>query len=417
MNEVANKSLFQPDILVDPFEFYEEQRKASPVFFDEASGTYIVLDYDLISEAVGRLDDFSNNFNALLSGGKSKEELDNDEELQAIQSKGWPQVDTLLTADQPRHTRFRKLVNLAFSMPKVNKLEDSIRAMSNELIDGFIDKGECEFVSEYAIPMPVKTIAGQLGLDVADADTIKRWTNAFVDRLSGMMTRERQLETEREVVEYQHALKANMDARREQAQEDILSDLVNARVDGERPLDDAESLSIVQQLMVAGNETTTAALAEGLRLFATNPDQYEKIQEDPSLIPNAVEEVLRLSSGSSGIWRVMHRDAELGGVMLPKGAMVMMRYHAANRDPKQFENPNAFQVDRKNARTHLAFGKGIHMCVGNMLSRKEMTVSFQQFAKRIDNIRIREGAELTYPPNMMLRGLINLPLIFDKKQD
>ena len=95
--------------------------------------------------------------------------------------------------------------------------------------------------------------------------------------------------------------------------------------------------------------------------------------------------------------------------------MVMMRYHAANRDPKQFENPNEFRVDRKNARTHLAFGKGIHMCVGNMLSRKEMTVSFQQFAQRMDNIRIQEGAELRYPPNMMLRGLANLPIRFDKK--
>ncbi|MBF6603586.1 MAG: cytochrome P450 [Sphingorhabdus sp.] len=415
MNKQTAKSLFQPDILADPYDFYEEQRAKSPVFLDEASGAYVVLDYDLISEAVGRLDDFSNNFNAQLSGGKSAADLDNDEELQAILSTGYPQVDTLLTADQPTHTRFRKLVNLAFSMPKVNKLEDSIREMSNRLIDGFIDKGECEFMEEYAVPMPVQIIAGQLGLDHADAGTVKRWTNAFVDRLSGMMTRERQLETAREVVEFQHVLKANMDDRRKEAKSDILSDLVNARVDGERPLDDAESLSIVQQLMVAGNETTTAALGEGVRLFASNPDQYKKIQDDPSLIPNAVEEVLRMSSGSSGIWRVMHRDAELGGVTLPKGAMVMMRYHAANRDPKHFENPNEFRVDRKNARTHLAFGKGIHMCVGNMLSRKEMTVSFQQFAERMDNIRIQEGATLTYPPNMMLRGLTSLPIQFDKR--
>lgn len=415
MNKQTAKSLFQPDILADPYDFYEEQRAKSPVFLDEASGAYVVLDYDLISEAVGRLDDFSNNFNAQLSGGKSAADLDNDEELQAILSTGYPQVDTLLTADQPTHTRFRKLVNLAFSMPKVNKLEDSIREMSNRLIDGFIDKGECEFMEEYAVPMPVQIIAGQLGLDHADAGTVKRWTNAFVDRLSGMMTRERQLETAREVVEFQHVLKANMDDRRKEAKSDILSDLVNARVDGERPLDDAESLSIVQQLMVAGNETTTAALGEGVRLFASNPDQYKKIQDDPSLIPNAVEEVLRMSSGSSGIWRVMHRDAELGGVTLPKGAMVMMRYHAANRDPKHFENPNEFRVDRKNARTHLAFGKGIHMCVGNMLSRKEMTVSFQQFAERMDNIRIQEGATLTYPPNMMLRGLTSLLIEFDKR--
>ena len=416
MNDMTPPSLFHPDVLVDPFDFYEEQRARGPVYKDDATGTYVVLDYDLITEAVGRLDDFSNQFNAQLSGGKTKEDLDNDSELQAIIDKGWPQVDTLLTADQPRHTRFRKLVNLAFSMPKVNKLEDRIRKLSTDLIDGFVDDGKCDFVEQYAVPLPVHMIAEQLGLDRADAGTIKRWTNAFVARLSGMMDRERQLEAEREVVEFQHTLKANMDDRRTEARGDILSDLVNARVDDERPLDDAESLSIVQQLMVAGNETTTAALAEGLRLFATNPDQYKMIQDDPKLIPNAVEEVLRLSSGSSGIWRVMHREAELGGVTLPKGAMVMMRYHAANRDPKQFEDPNAFRVDRKNARTHLAFGKGIHMCVGNMLSRKEMTVSFQEIARRMDDIRIADGAELAYPPNMMLRGLTGLPLTFTKRE-
>ncbi len=414
-NAVSEKSLFEPTTLVDPFDFYEEQRSKSPVFLDEATGTYVVLDYDLITEAVGRLDDFSNQFDVRLSGGQDESDIEKDEEMQAIVSQGWPAVSTLLTADQPRHTSFRKLVNSAFAMPKVNKLEDSIRAMSNQLIDGFIDKGECEFVSEYAIPMPVKTIAGQLGLDRADADTVKRWTNAFVDRLSGMMTRERQLAAEREVLDFQLTLKANMDDRRKEARDDILSDLVNAKLDGERPLDDAESLSIIQQLMVAGNETTTAALAEGLRLFATNPEEYKKIQADPSLIPNAVEEVLRMSSGSSGIWRVMHRDAELGGVMLPKGAMVMLRYHAANRDPKQFENPNSFQIERKNVRTHLAFGKGIHMCVGNMLSRKEMAVSFQQFAQRIDNLSVATDAELVYPPNMMLRGLSALPLKFSKR--
>ena len=129
------------------------------MFLDKPSGTYVVLDHALITEAVGRLDDFSNQFNALLSGGETEASLKEDKELQAIIDEGWPQVSTLLTADQPVHTRFRKLVNMAFSMPKVNKLEDGIRAMSNELIDGFIDKGQCEFVNDYAVPMPVKTIS------------------------------------------------------------------------------------------------------------------------------------------------------------------------------------------------------------------------------------------------------------------
>ena len=238
MNDaVSELSLFDPTTLVDPFEFYEQQRAKSPVYLDKPSGTYVVLDHALITEAVGRLDDFSNQFNARLSGGDSEESLQEDKELQAIIDEGWPQVNTLLTADQPVHTRFRKLVNMAFSMPKVNKLEDGIRAMSNQLIDGFIDKGQCEFVNDYAVPMPVKTIADQLGLDRADAAVIKRWTVAFVDRLSGMMTRERTLEAEREVVEFQKTLKVNMDDRRAEAKEDILSDLVNAQLDGERSLD------------------------------------------------------------------------------------------------------------------------------------------------------------------------------------
>jgi cytochrome P450 len=265
------------------------------------------------------------------------------------------------------------------------------------------------------MPLPVQMITEQIGIDRTDFATVKRWSDAFADRLGGMISKERELECAEEVVEFQHAMKAKIDERRASPRDDLLSDLVNAQVDGERPLDDAELLSILQQLMVAGNETTTSSLAGGLVQLIRNPEQAAKVRNDPSLVRNLVEEVLRTESPTAGLWRVIKRDAELGGVPLKAGTMLMLRFAAANRDPARFENPDVFDVERKNASSHLAFGRGIHMCVGNMLSRKELTVAFGELLKRLDKIEITDEAALTYPPNMLLRGLSALPIRFVKR--
>lgn len=403
------KSFFHPDVLTSPFAFYQEHLATEPLYHDKATGLYLVLSHKLVSEATSRTDEFSNNFQAVLSGARSE-----DPEVKAILDEGWPQVDTLLTADPPVHTRFRKLVNLAFSAPRVNKLEAHIREIARDLIEKMLARQEIEFVRDFAMPLPIRMISEQLGLTHEAPETIKRWTDAFVDRLGGMVPKERELQCAREVVEFQHAIKAQMDLRRANPTDDLLSDLVHAQIDGERPLDDGELLSIVQQLLVAGNETTTATLAEGIILLARNPSELAKAQADPKIIPNMVEEMLRLASASSGIWRVMKADAELGGVTLPKGAMVMMRYAAANRDPERYEEPDRFLADRANARTHLAFGRGIHMCVGNMLSRKEMTVAFEELMPRISGITLTDEAAIAYPPNMMLRGPVSVPVRFEQ---
>lgn len=404
------KSFFHPEVLTSPFAFYQEHLATEPVYHDKATGLYLVLSHRLVSEATSRTDEFSNNFQAVLSGARSE-----DPEVKAILDEGWPQVDTLLTADPPVHTRFRKLVNLAFSAPRVNKLEAHIREIARDLIDRMLAKDEIEFVRDFAMPLPIRMISEQLGLTHVPPETIKRWTDAFVDRLGGMVPKERELQCAREVVEFQRAIKAQMDLRRASPTDDLLSDLVHAQIDGERPLDDGELLSIVQQLLVAGNETTTATLAEGIILLARNPSELAKAQADPKIIPNMVEEMLRLASASSGIWRVMKADAELGGVTLPRGAMVMMRYAAANRDPERYDEPDRFLADRANARTHLAFGRGIHMCVGNMLSRKEMTVAFEELLPRISGITLTDEAAIAYPPNMMLRGPVSVPVRFEPR--
>lgn len=411
MNAISSPPSFtDPAVMQDPFAAYQWALANAPVFQDPGLGTKIVMSYDLCAEATGRVEEFSNDFNSAIAGAMAE-----DPEIKAVLDQGWPQMDTLLTADPPVHTRFRKLVNLAFSMPRVNALEDGIRAKVNALIDAFIDKGECEFVGDFAVGLPVQIICEQLGFSLAEQADVKRWSDAFADRLGHMISKERELECAREVVEFQHALKAKIDARRVTPTDDLLSDIVNARLAGERPLDDAEILSVAQQLMVAGNETTTHSLAGGIVHLAQNPEAQALVRARPEVIPNMIEEILRLDTPTAGMWRVVKADCTLGGHEFKAGEMIMLRYAAANRDPARFPDPDRFDPERSNARAHIAFGKGIHMCVGNMLSRKEMTVAFQQLLARLDDIRIAEGAELKVAPSIMLRGLIEVPIRFGKR--
>jgi cytochrome P450 len=403
---------FAPEILSDPWAFYAACHARGPVFVLPGTPIIYVVGYDVVVDALGRVEDFSNAFGTDLAGARAQ-----DPEVTAILDTGWPAVDTMLTADPPVHTRYRKLVNLAFSMKKVDALEERIRGITVALIADMQAKaarGEAiDFVEDFAIPLPVAVIASEIGMQGStDVATVKRWSDAFADRLGQMIPKERELECAREVVEFQHHAKTLIDARRAAPTGDLLSDLVHASVDGETPLDDAEIMSVLQQLMVAGNETTTSTLAGGLLNLIESPDALAEVRADPSIIPTMAEEMLRLETPTSGMWRVVKRDAEVAGVPVKAGSMLMLRYAAANRDPAKFDAPDAFQPARRNARTHLSFGRGIHMCVGNMLSRKELAVAFQELLVRLDGVAVAPGATLLYKPNMLLRGLANLPITF-----
>ena len=398
MNDIAASSFFDPQVIADPFDYYRAWMPKSPVV-QLSDGMFLVLSYDLCSQATGDVDTFSNNFQGTLSGAMAE-----DGDVAAILAEGWPQVDTLLTADPPTHTRFRKLVNLAFSMKRVAAIEEDMRGVVVDLIEKMAAKGDADFVRDFGIPLPVAMIASQIGME-GDLDRVKRWSDAFVDRLGRMIPKDRELECAREVVEFQHYVKAKVDERRSNRTDDLLSDLVHAEIDGERPLEDAEILSIMQQLMVQ---------------LIENPDQMAKAaaaadEGNERAIINLVEEVLRTESPTAGMWRMVLKDAELGGIKIPKGAMVQLRYAAANRDPAKYPDPDRFDMERANARSHLAFGKGIHMCVGNMLSRKEMAVAYSELLTRLTDFRVAEGHTPSWPPNMLLRGLTTLPISFRRR--
>ncbi len=399
-------NLFEPEVLARPHAFYRQVLADAPVMQQPGTNTFMIASHALVTEACGRPQDFSNDISSLLAGARSETP-----EVKAVLDTGWPQQTVLLMADPPSHSRYRKLVNLAFSLKRVDAIEHRIRTLAGGLVEAMAAKSECDFVADFAVPLPVAMIAGELGLPPGDTEQVKRWSTAFVDRLGGMASLEREIECAREVVEFQHAMKAQIDLRIAAPRDDLLSDLVNARVEGEEPLSAAEQLSIIQQILVAGNESTTNTLAEGLVILLRTPGAWERLHAEPGLIPNAVEEMLRTANAVAGSWRIAARDCEIGGVPIPAGATVMLRNASANLDPARYPEPEEFRPDRANARTHIGFGRGIHQCIGNLLARRELAVALELLVGRFERIELAcDESELTYAPNVLLRGPASVPI-------
>ena len=186
--------------------------------------------------------------------------------------------------------------------------------------------------------------------------------------------------------------------------------LFRSSIADDRPLDTAEILSIIQQLLVAGNETTTKALAEMMLLLGRHPEEWERLKADPARVDHVVEEVLRLATPVQGMWRLVTTDTELGGVLLPKGSRILAVYASANRDEMLYPDPDAFEPDRANLRDHLAFGKGIHFCLGANLARLELRAALEVLLTKIRTFTLSPGNDFSYFPSFLLRGLVQLDL-------
>ncbi len=405
---------FDPELLQDPYPYFARLRAEAPVYRDPNTGIVSVSTYDLIMEVNRQPLVFSNDFSAALRSG-SASGVDADEA--AILSQGWPVANTMLTADPPAHTRFRKLAAKAFTFKRVEGMGDYVATVTNDLIDAFVADGQCEFKSAFANHLPMTVIADALGAPRADMDRFHAWSEAFVVQLGGVADKAARLDAAHKVVAFQRYFVDKIEEKRAKPTDDIISDLVHADLSEEgdpRKMDYSELLSILQQLLVAGNETTAHTLTAGLYYLISHPDQLARVRTDPELIGGLVEETLRYLTPTNNMWRVASRDAEIGGVPVKAGEMILVRYGAANRDGGQFADPDRFDVARDNARSHLAFGAGIHTCIGASLARKEMAVAFPILLERLKNLRFQEGANrFRYSPNILLRGVTELHLAFD----
>ena len=407
-------SPMHPDILKSPWGMNKRLRDEAPVFQDPNSGIFFVSRY----EDVIQIAKDHQTFSSRMMGPTRAMAGSEDPEVIEVLKSGYENVPTMLTEDPPNQRRYRKFVDGAFSPSSLKRLEPFIENLSNELIDIFIDNGECEFLSEFGVPLPLRVIISQLGAPLEDLPLFRKWTEAFIGNLSQQLDREGTLQAAKDMVEFQHYFVARMNERRAEPADDILSKLVNASFDGEQPLTDAECLSMLSQILVAGNETTSASLTEGLWLLIENPDQYQLLKDDPSaeMISRLVEEVLRISSPSSNMFRRTTREVEMHGVTIPENSILFARFASANHDDSQFPEAAKFNLLRDNLKDQVAFGKGVHHCLGAALSRREMNIGFKIILDRMENFRLADGAsDPEFSANALLHGMTGLNIAFDKK--
>jgi cytochrome P450 len=338
-----------------------------------------------------------------------------DRELHTILSSGRMQGSpaVLLNADPPAHTRQRALVNRAFTLRRVREREAEVAAVADALIDRFAGRGEVELIHEFAVPLPLTVIAQMLGVPLDRMDDFKRWSDDFVVAIGNHhLTKSemgRMLRSQAEFFEY---FAEQIEDRRSNPRDDVVTDVVESRIDGEE-LSVPEMLSMFSQFLVAGNETTTKLIGSAVLHLVTHPDTADRLRADPDAIFPFVEEMLRLHAPVQGLFRVANRDTEVGGVPIPARAAVWLVYAAANRDPSHVEAPEECRLDRHNSAAHLSFGFGEHFCLGASLARVETRIGLRRLLERLDDVRlVCEESELQYEPSYVLHGLQALPLRF-----
>ena len=404
---------FDPTTLQCPFPHYAAMRDRAPVHFVEQYRVHLVTRHDLVMEVLRDPQTYSSSF------GTTAMPLPADQRsrMAAVVAEGYPRVPTMLTADQPEHTRYRRLVAKAFHPQSIAALEPVIRRVAVRLIDSWIERGSIEFVRDFGVPLPVEVIAFALNVPDERMADFKRWSDDSIVSIGSMPSDERRIEAQLGILEFQHYFAEQLEARRAEPRDDLLTHLLDARVDDDdpdvrdkRPLDMPEMLSILQQLLVAGNETTTKMLTEMMRLLGEQPEQWQMLRDDPGRIERVVEETLRLAAPTQGMWRIVTRDVALGGVELVAGSRIVVVFSSANRDESIYAEPDEFDPDRENLRLHLAFGKGIHFCLGANLSRLEGLVALQELTRRIASFRLADTNEYRYFPSFMLRGLTTLDI-------
>lgn len=403
MKPIAQYNPLDPAVVESPFEFHRALREQAPVYAVPGLGFFLVASYAGVLEVLSDPRRFSSKSGPAVGG------MAPPPPVLEVMARGYPQVDTLLTQDPPDHIRYRSLVSRAFSARRVAGLESYVRRIAEELVAGFVHEGTLDLVPRYAVPLPLSVIADQLGVPRSDMALFKKWSDDAVAPLGGMISLERQVECAHSIVEFQHYMAKTIEERRAAPREDILSDLIQARLDGEAPLDVPEMLSILQQFLVAGNETTANLIASATMLLCRNPDQLALVREDPARIPNMVEEALRLESPVQSLFRLATEDTTVLGTAIPKGARLVVMYTSANRDASVFPDPDRFDVTRENAKAHLAFGKGEHFCIGAALARKEAAIAFETLLGRTRDLRLSPAKnDFAHVPSFILRGLKQL---------
>ena len=316
----------------------------------------------------------------------------------------------VLNKDGEDHRRLRALVSKAFTSRIVGQMRDRIQNIADDLIDQVQAQGQMDLINDYAFPLPITVIAELLGIPAADRDKFRLWSDAVVTPDLSQGAHERFVMLMNEFTTY---LGQIFTERRQQPGDDLITALLQAEEAGDK-LSEAELFSMMVLLIVAGHETTVNLISNGILALLQHPDQLEKLKKDPSLMPVAVEELLRYDGPvEQALIRWAAEDVELGGQLIRRGDQVVVILAAADRDPAQFPEPDSLDLAREPNR-HVAFGRGVHYCLGAPLARLEGEIALNTLLRRLPNLRLNiEPGQLTWRLAPLIRGVVSLPVAWD----
>ena len=394
MTEMTINDLLTQEAKSHPHAFYTELRLTEPLIYIEELDAWVLTAYE---DALWLFKDprFTKDRRKLAESEEHRDET-------------WGTFDlrTLLMVDPPDHTRLRHLVSKAFTPRMIEHQRPHIQQITDDLLDAIQAQGAMDLIADFAYPLPLTVISDLLGIPIADRQQFRTWTQAMVD-----LTTEKEQRTN-VIQQFLNYLKALVDEKRARPDNDLTSGLVQAEENGDQ-LEESELISMLILLIIAGHETTVNLLGNGTLALLQHPDQLHLLQQAPELLPGAIEELLRYTSPVSlSDERWANEDVERHGKLIRKGQQVLAALISANADPQHIQAGEILDITRRENQ-HLAFGKGIHACLGAPLARLEGYVAFSTLLHRLPNLHLAcEPDHLVWKRNLMLRGLTSLPVTF-----
>lgn len=397
---------FDPFEMRDPFPFYQWARAEAPVFFSDELKYFVVARHADVKAVFDDWRTFSSEnaqapLRPMCEEGK-----------RVMREGGFTAYSGLSARVPPDHTRIRKLVQGCFGPRRFKAIEPKIKEIVNQMIDGFAARGSADFFREFAYDVPALVLFNLMGIPNMDVPKVKSWAVSRALLTWGDLTDEQQVAHARNMVEYWNYCRELVRRRHEDPTDDLTGDLVRLQQDGAE-ISDEEIAGVVYSALFAGHETTTTLMANGMRELLLRRENWQALVANPALIPNAIEEVLRFSPSIVAWRRRALKDATIGGVPVPKDSNILLLIGSANRDESVFAEPDRFNVQRTDARSHLAFGYGIHACVGQQLGRIEFAIALGELTRRLPSLRLAADQSFDFIHNISFRVPTSLRIEWD----